>query len=83
MPYVAINNGWYAASFTTFWAFEPFPDSNTRFMFPQQDYFLTWYQTAGIPTQAKNKAAAKLYLNWMLSEEFQGKWLQFPGAHGY
>ncbi|MEM6794499.1 MAG: ABC transporter substrate-binding protein, partial [Acidobacteriota bacterium] len=25
MPYVAISNGWYAASFTTFWAFEPIP----------------------------------------------------------
>lgn len=51
---------------------------NTKFMFPENDYFLTWFQAAGIPTQAKNKAAAKLYLNWMLSEEFQGKWLQFP-----
>lgn len=78
MPYVAINNGWYGASFTTFWAFTPQPDSDTRFMLPKEDYFLTWFQTAAIPTQAKNKAAAKLYLNWMLSEEFQGKWLQFP-----
>ncbi|MEM6662254.1 MAG: extracellular solute-binding protein [Pseudomonadota bacterium] len=78
MPYVAINNGWYAASFTTFWAFEPFPGMNTQFLFPEEDYFLTWYQTGAIPKQAKNKAAAKLYLNWMLSEEFQGKWLQFP-----
>ena len=78
IPYVAINNGWYGASFTTFWAFAPQPDSDTRFMLPKEDYFLTWFQTAAIPTQAKNKAAAKLYLNWMLSEEFQGKWLQFP-----
>ena len=78
MPYVAIENGWYAASFTTFWAFEPMPGSPTRFTFPKNDYFLTWYQGAGIPTQAKNKAAAKLYLNWMLSDEFQSKWLQFP-----
>ena len=78
MPYVAINNGWYAASFTTFWAFEPFPGMNTKFQFPEQDYFLTWYQTGAIPKQARNKAAAKLYLNWMLSSEFQGKWLQFP-----
>lgn len=78
MPYVAINNGWYGASFTTFWAFAPQPNSDTRFLLPKEDYFLTWFQTAAIPTQAKNKAAAKLYLNWMLSEEFQGKWLQFP-----
>ncbi len=78
MPYVAINNGWYGASFTTSWAFVPWPDSAARFMLPKEDYFLTWFQTAAIPVDAKNKAAAKLYLNWMLSEEFQSKWLQFP-----
>ncbi|MEM9605728.1 MAG: ABC transporter substrate-binding protein, partial [Pseudomonadota bacterium] len=78
MPYVAINNGWYAASFTTFWPFEPIPGSPTRFAFPRDDFFLTWFQTAAIPSQARNKAAAKLYLNWMLSDEFQTTWLQFP-----
>ncbi|MEM7135125.1 MAG: ABC transporter substrate-binding protein [Myxococcota bacterium] len=78
MPYVAIENGWYAASFTTFWAFEPLPNSPTRFVFPKEDYFLTWFQGAGIPTQAKHKTTAKLYLNWMLSDEFQRTWLQFP-----
>ncbi len=77
-PYVAINNSWYGASFTTFWAFEPFPNSKNQFLLPEKDYFLTWFQTAAIPTQAKHKAAAKLYLNWMLSEEFQSTWLQFP-----
>ncbi|MEM7292763.1 MAG: ABC transporter substrate-binding protein [Pseudomonadota bacterium] len=78
MPYVAINNGWYAASFTTFWAFESPANSNTRFILPTEDFFLTWFQSAAIPTQAKNKGAARLYLNWMLSEEFQTQWLQFP-----
>jgi ABC-type Fe3+ transport system substrate-binding protein len=78
MPYHAVNNGWYAASFTTFWAFENFPGLNTEFMLPEKDYFLTWFQSAGIPTQARNKAAAKLYLNWMLSEDMQGTWLQLP-----
>ncbi|MEM7101398.1 MAG: ABC transporter substrate-binding protein [Pseudomonadota bacterium] len=78
MPYVAVNNGWYAASFTTFWAFESMSGAKTEFLLPEEDYFLTWFQTAAIPTQAKNKAAAKLYLNWMLSEEMQGTWLQFP-----
>lgn len=81
MPYVAISNGWYAASFTTFWAFEPIPDSATRFALPRQDFFLTWFQGAGIPSQAKHKAAAKLYLNWMLSDEFQASWLQFPSRY--
>ncbi|WP_430966705.1 ABC transporter substrate-binding protein [Spongiimicrobium sp. 2-473A-2-J] len=78
MPYVAVNNGWYGASFTTSWAFVPFPNSPARFMLPKEDYFLTWFQTAAIPKKAKHKAAAKLYLNWMLSKDFQGKWLQWP-----
>ncbi|MEO1516910.1 MAG: extracellular solute-binding protein [Bacteroidota bacterium] len=78
MPYVAIEKGWYAASFTTFWPLESMPGSSLRFLLPEKDFFLTWFQAAGIPTQAKHKAAAKLYLNWMLSEEFQSKWLQFP-----
>ena len=77
-PYEAINKGWYGASFTTFWSFAPFPNQKTTFLLPKHDFFLTWFQTAAIPTQAKNKAAAKLYMNWMLSEEMQGTWLQFP-----
>ena len=78
MPYVAIDKGWYGASFTTSWSFVPFKDNSTRFMLPKKDFFLSWVQTAGIPRQAKNKAAAKLYMSWMLSPEFQGKWLQWP-----
>jgi len=78
MPYVSIDNGWYGASFTTSWAFVPWPGSDTRLALPEEDFFLTWFQVAAIPTDANNKAAAKLYLNWMLSEEFQGNWLQFP-----
>ena len=78
MPYVAIEKGWYAASFTTFWPLATMPGSSVKFLLPEKDFFLTWFQAAGIPTQAKNKAAAKLYLNWMLSEEFQSTWLQFP-----
>ncbi|MEM8710688.1 MAG: extracellular solute-binding protein, partial [Planctomycetota bacterium] len=78
MPYVAVSNGWYAASFTTFWPFTEIPDVSARFLLPREDHFLTWFQGAAIPIQAKHKAAARLYLNWMLSKEFQGKWLQFP-----
>jgi len=78
MPYVAINQGWYAASFTTFWPFDTMEGTPARFSLPREDFFLTWVQTAAIPTHAKYKAAAKLYLNWMLSEDFQANWLQFP-----
>jgi len=81
MPYVAISNGWFAASFTTFWPFETLPDSPVRFTLPREDYFLTWFQTAAIPVDARHKAAARLYLNWMLSDEFQTTWFQFPVRH--
>jgi iron(III) transport system substrate-binding protein len=39
---------------------------------------LTWFQVAAVPIHAEHNAAAKLYLNWTLSAEFQGKWLQLP-----
>ena len=78
MPYVAINSGWYPASFTTFWGLVPFPDSPAKFLLPEEDFFLYWVQSGAIPKNAKNKAAAKLYMSWMLSKDFQGKWLQWP-----
>ncbi|MGH1480357.1 MAG: ABC transporter substrate-binding protein [Geminicoccales bacterium] len=78
MPYVSVGNGWYGASFTTSWALVPFPNSPARFLLPEDDYFLTWFQTGAIPKAARNKAAAKLYLSWMLSKDFQGRWLQWP-----
>ena len=78
MPYVSVSNGWYGASFTTSWAFVPYPNSPARFLLPEEDFFLTWVQTAAIPKKAKNKAAAKLYMSWMLSKEYQSKWLQWP-----
>ena len=71
MPYVAVRNGWYGASFTTSWSLVPFPNSSARFMLPEEDYFLTWFQTAAIPKKAKNKAAAKLYMSWICQKSFK------------
>jgi len=79
MPYVAVLSGKYPVSFTTFWPFEDrwgLPD--TKFVVPEKDSFLTWVQTAAILKKAKNPKAAKLYMSWMLSKEFQQDWLQFP-----
>ncbi len=78
MPYVAINAGWYPASFTTFWGLVPFEGSPAKFLLPREDFFLSWVQFAAIPKKAKNKAAAKLYMSWMLSKDFQSQWLQWP-----
>lgn len=79
MPYVAILSGKYPVSFTTFWPFVDrwgLPDS--KFVVPEKDSFLTWVQTAGILKKAKHPKAAKLYMSWILSKEFQEDWLQFP-----
>jgi len=78
MPYVAITNGWYGASFTTSWAFVQWPGINAEFNVPKKDQYLTWVQTVAIPKDAPNQKAAKLYVNWITSKDFQSKWLQYP-----
>jgi iron(III) transport system substrate-binding protein len=78
MPYVAVDKGWYPVSFTTSWGFVPYPNSDTRFLLPKNDFFLTWIQSAAIPKGAKHPTAAKLYLSFVLSKEFQSVWYQWP-----
>ncbi|WP_448549423.1 ABC transporter substrate-binding protein [Thalassotalea fusca] len=79
MPYVAVAAAKYPVSFTTFW---PFVDRwgmpDVKVAFPENDSFLTWVQNAAILKGAENPAAAKLYMSWILSKEFQEDWLQFP-----
>ena len=43
----------------------------TRWVAPAADPFMAWGQRAAIFAAAKNPAAAKLYLNWQLSQERQ------------
>lgn len=45
--------------------------ATARSFVPATDPFLVWPQTAAIFRQAKHPAAAKLYLSWMVSKEFQ------------
>ncbi len=45
--------------------------SPTTFTIPNTDFFQSWAQTAAIFKDAQHPAAAKLYLNWLLSKPFQ------------
>lgn len=45
--------------------------SATTFTLPADDFFQSWAQTAAILAEARHPAAAKLYLNWLLSKPFQ------------
>ena len=48
------------------------PTSGTLKMYlPRTDDFLAWPQEAAIFRQARHPAAAKLYMSWLLSKEFQ------------
>lgn len=49
----------------------PTANSPVRLLLPKQDDFLAWPQTGAIFAKAKHPAAAKLYLSWLLSREFQ------------
>jgi ABC-type Fe3+ transport system substrate-binding protein len=43
--------------------------ATSKFLVPRNDSFLSWPQTAAIFAAAKNKAAAKLYLSWLLDKQ--------------
>jgi ABC-type Fe3+ transport system substrate-binding protein len=67
----AVSSGQAAASIAAFGMLAADPTSPTTFTLPVDDFFQSWAQTAAIFAAAKHPAAAKLYLNWLLSKEFQ------------
>ncbi|GAA0592667.1 extracellular solute-binding protein [Kribbella sandramycini] len=50
---------------------DPRVSSPTKWVVPATDPFMAWGQRAAILSRAQNPAAAKLYLNWLLSTERQ------------
>ncbi|CAM3959387.1 hypothetical protein VA7868_04102 [Vibrio aerogenes CECT 7868] len=46
-------------------------DSNLQWVLPESAPFMAWGQRAAIVKNARNMEAAKLYMNWIISEEFQ------------
>jgi ABC-type Fe3+ transport system substrate-binding protein len=66
-PRDAVEAGKYAVSTGTSGSFVAAESSNTRFVLPSHDPFLTWAQTGAIFKDAKHPAAARLYFSWTLS----------------
>ncbi len=60
-----------AVSFTTFAPLVAQPGLSVRYTIPKTDSFLTWAQTAAIFKASKHKAAAKLFLAFLLTQQFQ------------
>lgn len=67
----AVSSGAAAATIAGVGALAKVPNSPTTFTLPAGDFFQSWAQTAAIFAKAKHPAAAKLYLNWVLSKQFQ------------
>jgi ABC-type Fe3+ transport system substrate-binding protein len=68
---IAVSTGQAAATISGFGALASNPTSPTTFAPATVDFFQSWAQTAAIFAAAKHPAAAKLYLNWLLSKPFQ------------
>jgi ABC-type Fe3+ transport system substrate-binding protein len=67
----AVSTGAAAATIAGFGMLAADPATPTTFTLPTDDFFQSWAQTAAILAEAKHPAAAKLYLNWLLSKPFQ------------
>jgi ABC-type Fe3+ transport system substrate-binding protein len=67
----AVMSGEAAATIAGFGALINDPAGPATFTIPEEDFFQSWAQTAAIFKDAKHPAAAKLYLNWLLSKPFQ------------
>ena len=67
----AVSSGAAAGTVAGFGMLAANPASPTTFTLPADDFFQSWAQTAAILAEAKHPAAAKLYLNWLLSKSFQ------------
>lgn len=76
-------------SFTTFAPLVVQPNLPLRYAVPRSDAFLSWAQTAAIFRDAKHPAAAKLFMSFLLSKQFQSYspfWSirdDLPAPHGY
>lgn len=74
-PLGVIGSGQAAVTFTSFYYLEPDPDSNFRFLLPEEDFFQAWFQTGAIFKAARHPAAA---MNYRLREDGQRVMPQWP-----
>ncbi len=60
-----------AATFTTFVGFDLDPSLHSDIAFPSQGTFTSWPQTGAILKDAPHPEGAKLFHNWLISDERQ------------
>lgn len=77
-PLEIVASGKKAATFTSFYYLKPEAGSSVRFLLPRNDFFQSWYQLGAILKAAPHPAAARLYVSFLLSEEFQQQVPQWP-----
>lgn len=70
-PADQVEEGTYAATFSTDGGLKANADAKSRFVLPSKEGFVAWAQRAAIFKDAKHPAAAKLYLNWLLDKDTQ------------
>ncbi|WON78031.1 ABC transporter substrate-binding protein [Serratia sp. UGAL515B_01] len=77
-PVDEVESGNMPLAYGVFGPLERNPEDPAVFSIPKHDPFMAWAQRAAIFKDCKHPAAAKLYLNWWLSEEQQNHWYQWP-----
>jgi ABC-type Fe3+ transport system substrate-binding protein len=75
---VAVEKGEKAVSFTASGALATAQNATAKFILPGKDSFLSWPQPFAIFKDARHPAAAKLYINWLLSKDVQDRSRQWP-----
>lgn len=73
-PTAQVRKGNKLATMGTAGIFDKSLDGGAQVVLPAKDHFLTWAQTGAIFKTTKHKAAAKLYMTWILSKKMQSLW---------
>jgi ABC-type Fe3+ transport system substrate-binding protein len=75
---VAVEKGEKAVTFAASGPLAMPANATAKFVLPRSESFLSWPQPYAIFRDAKHPAAARLYINWLLSKEVQDRSRQWP-----